>query len=244
VAVVHGRTAENNMKKFKNFILFPILCILFFCIGFGVVYLYRVWQKKSLQQDASPILSTQAAISPTPFIMAPPTEAVTGTVETLSGEVQKIAYNANDFLPISTNASILQGEVIKTLENGSAKITFPNTAQIDIRPISQIEFSNLLPQTMLFTQRGGAARYTLSDSSRPVSVRILHTLFTIASGSAELAIDSSDITLTVLSGETIPTIVDVNNDTKFWHITAGKTVTLDDENKSMWAGRRRLYPDN
>lgn len=168
---------------------------------------------------------------PDTTLLAPPTHALKGTVMTLTGEVKKLARNAEDFTPLDSTQPILEGEVIAT--GNAARITLSfNGGIIILHPNTELEFSNGVYPSLLFRLRSGTVDVTHVDAHDPLYIRALHTINKLY-GDTTFAIEESTLTVTAKTGSVQLGMIDANNETHVQEIKEGQKAIIDDNEKTV-----------
>lgn len=200
--------------------------LLAFVLGFGVVMGYQYLKMK---QETVPVLLPQPARKqPTPeptLALAPPSEAVSGTLTVTSGHAEKFSRNDTEYKEASTGAQILLGESIATKENSSAVTEIAGILKAGLGPNAELVFANMFPANFVLQQRAGKIDYLVTQ---PLSVRALHSLVTISPGETTITIIDTDMSIIVKTGSVKFALVDTDNNTNVWNLKAGQRANIDD----------------
>lgn len=201
----------------------------FFGLGIIVAILYFLVRANNPIR----VITPKPLIPPTAYSDAyAPKESVKGQIATMSGEVWWISRVASQLTPYATPSAVQQGETYATSDNGFMEINFPDYGSVNLTSKSEVGIDQTLPVDFVFDQASGSATFTSLGKS-PFSIRSLHLLTTIASGSATINLDHKRhlINLKVIYGS----VRLVYNDTDFvsqvLEIPQGKSFRFDDDNR-------------
>ncbi len=159
--------------------------------------------------------------------LQPPARAVVASFRADSKGIKKLSRGNTTFEAVSPSETILQGEVVAVEATGSATIALDKTA-IQMEPGSELEFANLLPETILLRHRQGEIVYTTTGVDRPLSIRVGRALVDITQGSLHIVKEKSFITIHVPTGSARLAYVKKDNLTQVWHLHQGTKATIDD----------------
>lgn len=201
----------------------------FFGLGIIVAVLYFMFRANNPIR----VIAPKPLIPPTAFSdeMAPK-ESVKGQIATMSGEVWWISRVTSQRTPYATPSAVQQGETYATGDNGAIEINFSEYGSVNIVSKSEVGIDQTLPVDFVFDQSSGSASFTSLGRS-PFSVRSLHLLTTIASGSATINLDYKKhlITLRVISGSAKLAYNDTDIVSQVLEISQGKSFRFDDDNR-------------
>jgi hypothetical protein len=179
-------------------------------------------------------IQTQAEIqiSPTPFSLQPPAQALTGILSTATGDVKHKLRDTGAFTTATPSASIKLGESIATGVDGHAVITIETIGTITMEPESEIVFSNVFKENTVLVQKAGKIQYVIT-STYPVAIRAINTLTSFKDATILMNIIDSDIAITAARGEGKVGIVDAENTTHVYPIQEGKRANIDTVTRSV-----------
>ncbi len=211
-----------------------ILVIVFFIIGFASVWILQYIRHS--RNAYSPITTTEQspALSPTPFILNPPSQSVNATLTILHDKVMQLTRTVDSYQNATSGGQILTGESIATDENGIAVATVSGIVTTTLNPNAELAFANLFPEDLVLEQKSGKIQYDVVDTGRPASVRALHTLVSINSGTTIINVIDSDMSITVKTGSAKFALVDNDNNTHVWNLTEGHRANIDDPTRSVY----------
>lgn len=182
--------------------------------------MFRFWQIK-----------TAGSISFTPqlssFILKPPSDALIGKLILSNGDIKKKPRDKEEFNTFNIGEKILQGERLATGKKSKAVVEFSNLVSINLGSDTEIGFNNLIPANLLLRQLSGIVTYELLRDDAPVSVRSMHALVTINSGTCAITANQETVTIKVLAGSTTLALVDLENKTGVWEIKKGQEALVD-----------------
>lgn len=203
--------------------------ILFLLIGGSTVFALRAWQVRQLEHDKF------IPISGPTRIINPPSGALTGKILQIKGLVNIHRRRDNDFTRLDSVYDIVQGEELQTKDSGQAVVEFQNFATLKLFKQSEIALVSLLPKSFLVKQRSGQVNYQLSSDKNSLSVRILHTLFTLKTGSASITLDqeTGNIVIELVLGEGNFALPDLEDNTQVWTLVKGQKAVIDDEKRTV-----------
>lgn len=197
----------------------------FFLAGVAVVVGIRIARTRTAQPPTfTPSRST--------FSLAPPSEALSGTLTSTIGSVEKQPRDKEDFEQVSEGEVVLQGEALRTAAGSSATLLFSDISEISLGPHAQVGLISLLPESFLIHQTSGTVTYEIiGDIS--FSVRSLHTLIQLQPGEGQMKVEGKLITLEIFSGGAKLALVDLENQTRVWSIEEGQKATINDAEGSV-----------
>ena len=175
------------MKFFKYSIL------ILFCIGLVLSIFFYV--SRTQKKENGIILSPLAPITKTSVFSLEnaPTDALVGTIASMSGGIQWQSRTATVAATISAPITIQQGETVITGEKSTISVAFPAACSVFLSEKTKFDVIQTLPATIVFSQTSGTGMYT-KTGSYPVSIRTTNSITE----------NSGDIT--VLYSETKPTV--------------------------------------
>jgi hypothetical protein len=250
-------TEKVIMKK----VFFILICLVFFTLGIGTVFGFRILQVNTLRSHR-PVFSPQL----TTFEALPPTDALVGEIIGLNGDVQKVARDQNGLQTISSSTtsakpiftSVLAGEEIITGNASGAIVQYKDFADIELSANSDVSFSNPLAHTFLVTQNNGTVMYdvartltdpkikfpientatspaTLSLEGDPIGVRVDSALLSLYLGTAKITQQTTpdQIVIELRNGKAQLGLLNKNNDTKTWLITGNQRVVINNKSKTV-----------
>ena len=200
-----------------------------FFLGFAGVIGYQYLRA---QRDRAVILPAPDAPLPQPtFALVPPSQAVSGLLTAVTGHAQKLSREDSEYKEASAGATILVGESIATKDLSAATASVSGIMTATMGESSTLVFANLFPNNFVLQQKSGNVDYRVFS---PISVRALHALVTIAGGETGIHIIDTDMSVTVKSGSVKLALVDSDNNTHVWELSAGQRANIDD-------AARRVY---
>jgi len=212
-----------------------VIAIICFLIGVFAVLGYRYYRAKQTKIPVSSIIASPEEPIPQPtFALNPPSEAVSGILTVPHGKVQKLSRNDNSYKEASSGAQILTGESVVTEDLSTAVATISGIANITFGQNAELAFANLYPTDMVVQQKSGKITYEITDTGHPFSVRALHTLASIPSGTITINIVDTDMSITVTDGSIKFALVDNDNNTHVWNLTTGERANIDDATRQVY----------
>lgn len=213
---------------FKKILLFTTA----FVIGLGVVFIYYQIVSFPYLNIKIPTLSSVLQNSFFSLVKAP-SKSLIGDVTTLSGDVGWQSRIATDSAKIFSPIQIQQGEEISTGLDGSAGITFPGSAEINIFPDSKISFAQTLPANIVIAHLKGAVEYKKLGEV-PLTIRAMHLLID-GEGSFKVLTDdkTSSVEVAVETGSVTIAYNDINNLSKVVKISEGKILLFNDKTRRI-----------
>lgn len=153
------------------------------CCVLGLVgvlgYRWYIVQKSAMDPfEPQPLLET----------IPPPRQALTGRLTNIIGEVKYLSRQATATALITSETTLFQGESVAVDATSSVKIMLPSVGEVNVLTNGEVTLSNAAPTSLLFVQTGGRVTYSASNSAVPISIRSLHLLVTLASGSATISV--------------------------------------------------------
>ncbi len=206
------------------------LAAIFFFVGFAAVLGYRYMHKM-----AAAVVPVAHVTSPSPtFTLNPPSQSVSATLTIFHNKVSQLTRTADSYQEATNGGQILTGESIATDEKGAAVATVSGIVTTTLGSNTELVFANLFPEDMVLQQKGGKIQYDVTDTGLPVAVRALHTLVSINSGTTIINVIDSDMSITVKTGSLKFALVDNNNNTHVWELSAGHRANIDDPTRSVY----------
>lgn len=213
------------MKKY-------IIAFIFFALGFAPLLVLNYFQ------TAKPAPKPRVAVKITPintrsptFALVPPIQSISGVITSVNGHLQKMSRGDTEFKEASAGAVILDGEAVATAEFSTAEASVSGLLNVQMEPLSEVVFANMLPDNLLLQQKNGKVTYHVT---KPISIRALHSLIEIPSGEAVINIIDSDMSITVKSGSVKFALVDSGNNTNVWNLKAGERANIDDAKREVF----------
>lgn len=206
----------------KNFFL---ICFTFFVLGIVTFLVFRILYVQKL--SSAPFIPQNSS-----FKLKAPSLALSGIVVDPHGDVKKQARNEDKFKPLKSGDEILQGEIVRTEKDGQVEVEFKNFGKIDMGSKSELIFVDLLPSEFLLKQVSGTVSYELKDKTKILSVRILHALFELDSGSGKITINNGEARVDLL-GQAKIAMVDLENNTQVVKLNKGQRVLIDDNKRAL-----------
>lgn len=221
------------MKIVKYFFLLVVMAAI---CALGYYY----WQQPSQTQlDLNPRSPLSKEVTPimliSPVAVEPPSESQKGTLSEVQGDVLHYPRVAKDWQQARNGEVINQGETIWTKEIGSATVTYPNFATINLKSGSELGIVRTLQNTFLVNQASGSATFAKQDPQRVLAIRISNTLIELLAGTVETDINQETgiITLTQTEGNSKFGIVDQDNETQIYTLKANQVATINDGDQSV-----------
>ena len=205
---------------------YSIVLILVVLAGIVGVLGFRFWQVKKVEK--TPFLPKEFS-----FSLQPPSEALTGKLIEVKGEVKKESRNDEEFQEVEEGKEILDGEKLATRKDSKAVIEFPGFAEVTLDSDSETTFVNLIPSGFLISQSLGSVTYKLWQDNTPLSVRSLYALLTIDSGESEVMVKEEEISIKILSGKAKLALVDLENETHIWKLEEGQKALIDNAERRV-----------
>lgn len=203
--------------------------LFFFIFGLTALLVLRFVQVKS-KQAFTPL--------PSDFSLNPPAKALTGTLTITKGKAEKLSRTGNAYEEASTGAQILIGESVATKENSLASVTVNGLVTVILESKAELVFANLFTENMLLLQKAGKATYDVA-TEKQLSVRTLHALVSITSGSTTINIIDTDMSVSVKTGSAKLALVDMDNNTRVWNLKEGQRATIDDTAREVFLVGKR-----
>lgn len=218
------------MTKGKSSCLFNFFLILIFIAGIGITFCLSrfLFPKNNIKIEEN----KKTIIKPTyPYQSKPPSQALEGILENISGEVTKQERDKEDWEKISSSSAIVQGEQIKIGKVGKARVVFSDQLNLTLGNNAQIWFVNTIAQQILLEQEDGLITY---ENTTPFSLKIFNSLIYFEQGSYKMEVDSTlgRFNLNVSSGNAKLSFVDKENETQVHKLVKGNSVKYDSATKT------------
>lgn len=210
-----------------NTILIPLLA---FVLGFVGVAGFQYFR---MQDEAPPVTPSPIVANSTPeptLTLIPPSEALSGVLTVTRGHAQLLSRKDPQYKEASSGAQILLGESIATKANSSAIAEVTGIMKASLGPTAELVFANMIPENFVLQQKNGKIEYI---ATKPISVRALHTLVSMDPGDVIITIIDSDMSVTVKSGSVKLALVDTDNNTNVWNLTANQRANIDDTTREV-----------
>ncbi len=175
----------------------------------------------------------KSSIPQTNFSIADaPKNSIRGMIATFSGQVFWQSRVATESSPLEKMGTVQQGEKYATGDNGQIMINFSDFGSFSLQPKSEVSVVQTLPVDFVFNQASGSATYTNTGQS-PFSIRTLHLLTTIASGSASVDVDYKKHLITLFLKDNLATVAynDVNYNSHVVNLDPKSTFVFDDDQR-------------
>lgn len=197
--------------------------ICFFIFGFTTLLIAR-----SIQINYTPAFAPQTST----FSLTPPAQALSGTLTITKGKAEKLSRTSPAYEETSTGAQILIGESVTTKENSTATVSVANIVTTVLGSKSELVYANLFADNMLLFQKAGTITFDVA-TDKQLSVRALHALISITSGSTTVNIIDSDLSVSINTGSAKVALVDTDNNTRVWHLKEGQWISLNDTTREV-----------
>jgi len=199
-------------------------------IGLGGVY-YAHTQDVAPTPTNTTIRPTRTP-SPTLFsVKNPPSESLTGTLNSFLGTVNWESRDATQSSPLSSRAVIKQGDYIETGEDGTVAITFSAAVTVTIEENSYIHIVQTLPANIVFSQNKGTVTYERTGDA-PVTVRGLSLIVDLDEKSMiRVTVDEETETVVVTAeqGSGVAAYNDTDFETVKLTLNEGEALTFDNQ---------------
>jgi hypothetical protein len=193
-----------------------------FTLGVSLVVLLH--QKTNTKQEV-----TELPVTPTPTLLAlqPPTGALTGTILSTTGAVDRIPWDSPDSFVASKGATLFQEDEIITKAGSGAYISIPGVVYFSLLEDTDVLLGSLLPDKLAFKLKKGTITYQIETGQpAPVSIRCLSGLLEITSGTGTIQIFNGMVTISVASGQAKLASVDSTNTTRVYLLQAKENATI------------------
>ena len=221
----------ETVKK-KSSVFFKLILIIIFFSGIGLAFTLSRFlfpkQQNIKTEERKPAVNKQNYV----YDSKPPSLALQGTLDNLSGEVKKQERESQDWEKISSPSAILQGEQVKIGNLGKAKVTFTDQLKMTLDSNAEIWFVNLIPENFLLEQKDGIVIY---ENTKPISLRIFNSLSFLEQGEFKMEVDGElgKFNLNVTSGSAKLSFVDKENETQVHRLVKGNQVKFDSATKTV-----------
>ena len=176
-------------------------------------------------------------IQPASLTLSPPTHALVGSIATMSGEIKKFGRQDEEYQVLESaswrTVPVVQGESFATGADGDMVIQFLGSITMQMGPMSELSFSELLPPNIAIRQKGGTVTYRLINKDIPWSIRVLQTLVVLAEGEMEVKMDVEEGTIVQTSGRALLGNIDADNNTTTFDLLEGQTAQLDESTQTV-----------
>ncbi|MCR4326059.1 MAG: hypothetical protein NUV52_00185 [Candidatus Roizmanbacteria bacterium] len=206
-----------------------MLLVLAIAAGLGAVYWYQTQTIPSKTVTATP---SKPPTTPSPTLFTvndPPTESISGNLDTFLGDVTWEPREATHSSPISSRAVIRQGDYIETGDDGTASITFPIIGTLSMEPNTQVQIVQTLPANAVLLHRTGTAVYERTGET-PITVRALSLLVDLEEESiVRITVDEEEGSVLVLAeqGNSVAAYNDADFETVKLMLEEGQELTYD-----------------
>lgn len=206
----------------KRFSLLSYIIIFFtFFLGFSIMLITQMIKNPSLSSPTLSLSSTQS-----PIVLVPPSESLKGILSETKGNITKIPWDITHSIPATVGATVYQGDELQIQQQSQATITFSLIGQIAMEEMSEIIFSNLLPEKMNLRQKNGLVHYMNISNQYPINIRARNVLIELKTGEADITVDIETTTISLLSGTATIGYVDEENNTKVIYLKEGESVSV------------------
>ncbi|MEK7543526.1 MAG: hypothetical protein AAB557_01520 [Patescibacteria group bacterium] len=195
----------------------------FFFIGFLTLLVLRFGQVK-FTRPFTPQSSS--------FTLAPPAQAVWGTLTVTYGRADMLTRTAPDYEEASTGAKILIGESVATKEYSAATVWVSDIVTAVLGSKTELVFANLFADNMLLIQKAGQSTYTVAPGKH-VSIRALHALIALESGITTITLNGTNLSVATNTGSAAIALVDMDNMTRVWNLGSGQSAAVDDTTREV-----------
>lgn len=210
------------MKNFFFLIISTIVVL--FILGFGVSVMFF-----KFQTNTTPSPSVEPDVQPTPIVLIPPSQALKGTITSISVPVERIPWDSTAHIPATATAIIYQGDEIIAGNGGSASIVIPSVMSMNIGETADVIFSNLLSEKITIRQKSGLVEYNNESVIYPLSLRATGALLELSTGSAKIAIDGIAVRISMQTGSGTLGYVNNENITNVWDLAPNDTAEINDD---------------
>jgi hypothetical protein len=210
----------------KRILLFVGAFFLGFVIILSVSYIRA--QQTKMPFEKTP-LQKNTFLEPT-LALEPPANALNGYLTIIKGKVDKLSRSDSEYKEAVNGSKVLIGESVATKDAASAFIAIEGYVDTRLSANSEVSYANLFPENTVLLQKMGEVEYTII---RPISVRVLHTLVSMQQGMETIEMNGSTVSVKVTSGSAKIALVDLDNTTKVYELSAGKKATINDEKRTV-----------
>jgi hypothetical protein len=140
-----------------------------------------------------------------------------------------------DPVQIIKDLPVLEDEQLIASPEAELVVTFAPAAQFTLSQEAVLSFVSTDPAHFTLKQDKGLVSYTTDTVTSKISVRSLHALLEIASGSAQIAVDpdKKQLEITVVSGTAQLGYINRDNQTQMLGLSAGQQALFDDEKRTV-----------
>jgi hypothetical protein len=162
-----------------------------------------------------------------------PTQSLVGKIISMNGEVLYEPRLATESAKISSLQEVQQGESLSTGKDGEINLIFDKAAEIKISPNTTIGIIQTLPADLVFSQKIGTIEYKKLGEI-PVSIRSYHLLIE-NDGNIKVSIaeEKPIVTVEVIKGSAKFAYNNINNDTRYLEVSAGKKLIFNDDTRRV-----------
>jgi len=172
-------------------------------------------------------------IQPASLTLFPPTHALVGSISTMSGVIQRMGRQDEEYRILEIAEPVVQGESYACGSDGTADIQFPNLFSLHMDPTSELSFSELVPPNIALRQKGGRISYRLLQKDAPIFVRVLRSLIELTDGEMDVATDGSRATVTVNNGSAKIGNIDTTNTTTTFMLSTGQQASINETSQTV-----------
>lgn len=219
---------DKLVVKEKNSLFFYFLLFFIFTVGIATVLIsYRFLISKPASQKTVISEKNPQVTKPSYLYKSqPPSQALVGKLDKISGLVEKQSRDSNDWVEISTFSAVLQGESLKLNSIGRATALFENQTTLRLGKNTETSFINLIPEKFMLEQKNGIASF---ENLKPISLKVFDSLTVLEAG--EFSVDVNGeigrFNLSISSGSAKLSFVDNSNDTQVYTLTKGENARYD-----------------
>jgi hypothetical protein len=169
------------------------------------------------------------------YKLEPPSQSLAGVVTNAQGGGLKQARDQVDPVQIIKDLPVLEDEQLIASPEAELVVTFAPAAQFTLSQEAVLSFVSTDPAHFTLKQDKGLVSYTTDTVTSKISVRSLHALLEIASGSAQIAVDpdKKQLEITVVSGTAQLGYINRDNQTQMLGLSAGQQALFDDEKRTV-----------
>jgi hypothetical protein len=211
--------------------------LFFVIIGLIAPFAYKTWL---IKKESTPFIPHVQEVT-----LQPPSEALTGQIASLRGDVKKRprASSSAELVLVQPRESLLQGERFVVGSDSQTLVLFPRFLNLIVEAGTDMTLFSASPQNFLIKQDSGTLRFepasNLPDqppfASINFSVRSLRTLISFADAVAQVTVDPKlqIITVEVNSGQATAALVGKDNNTQVATAAAQQKLIIRDKQATM-----------
>lgn len=205
------------------------LFLFFFLLGLIATAGYSLWNNQKVIENLISPISTQSSLF---SMINAPKNSVKGQMTNLIGEIAWQSRVSSQSMVIKKPVEIQQGESLQSGKDGKSTVLFENYVVVDISSNSDLEFIQTLPNNFVFNQKEGNVSYEQIGST-PLSVRTLHSIVKINSGSVAISVDieKGTVDLTVKKGTVTIGYNDINFVSQVIPVSVGQELIYNDKSR-------------